>query len=106
MVWTMPSETPPEKILQAQEYANLSPQEATEKMLRAGVSFEDALRCLSEQVAALEQSDLGLDEAIAVYAFGAQLRRFCEKKLREAEMKIEQLTVSADKAAETRSPDN
>ena len=95
----MPPETP--SPLRAQEYADLSPQEASEKMARAGVSFEAALRCLGEQVAALEQSDLGLDEAITVYAFGAQLRHFCEKKLREAEMKIEQLSVSMGKATET-----
>ncbi|MGR4001400.1 MAG: exodeoxyribonuclease VII small subunit [Alphaproteobacteria bacterium] len=79
--------------LRAEDYADLSPEEASARMLKVGVSFEAALESLTSQVEALERSDLGLDEAILLYAFGAQLRHFCERRLREAEMKIEELTI-------------
>ncbi|MDA8010265.1 MAG: exodeoxyribonuclease VII small subunit [Alphaproteobacteria bacterium] len=88
--------------LRAADYADLSPEDASEAMTKAGVSFEAALRALNEQVEALEQTDLGLDDAIEIYAFGAQLRHFCERRLREAEMKIEQLTTAAGEATGTK----
>ena len=76
----------------------MEPDAAADKMAAAGVTFERALEALGAQADALEQGELGLEEGIAVYAFGAQLRRFCERRLREAEMKIERLTVSGGKA--------
>lgn len=60
------------------------------------MSFEEAMRELEEIVRTLEQGDAGLDEAIDRYTRGAQLKRHCEAKLKEAKARVEKITVGAD----------
>lgn len=62
----------------------------------AALSFEDALSELEQIVRRLETGTAKLDEAIAAYERGALLKRHCEAKLREAEARVEQITVGAD----------
>ncbi|MGF1606285.1 MAG: exodeoxyribonuclease VII small subunit [Rhodothalassiaceae bacterium] len=57
------------------------------------LSFEEAMAELEGLVAKLEAGDVPLDQSIALYERGAALRQFCEHKLREAEERIEKLTV-------------
>jgi exodeoxyribonuclease VII small subunit len=60
----------------------------------AKLSFEDALDELEKLVKQLENGKAKLDDAIGAYERGAHLKCHCENKLREAQAKIEQITVS------------
>jgi exodeoxyribonuclease VII small subunit len=62
----------------------------------AKLNFEDALQALEEIVKGLESGDVRLDQAIDSYARGAALKRHCESKLREAQAKIEKISLDAD----------
>ena len=68
----------------------------------AALSFEDALAELEKLVKQLEDGKAKLDDAIKSYERGALLKRHCETKLREAQAKIEQITVGADGAVATK----
>lgn len=62
----------------------------------AALSFEAALAELEQLVKQLEDGKAKLDDAIGAYERGSQLRRHCEAKLRDAQLKIEQITQNAD----------
>lgn len=62
----------------------------------AAMSFEDALAELERIVRQLEEGRGRLDEAISSYERGTALKRHCEAKLREAQAKVDRITVSAD----------
>ena len=47
-------------------------------------------------VRSLETGKAALDDSIAAYERGAALKKHCEKKLREAQSKIEKITVNSD----------
>ena len=53
------------------------------------LSFEDALQELEEIVRSLEGGKGSLAQAIADYERGAALRQHCERKLAEAEAKVQ-----------------
>jgi exodeoxyribonuclease VII small subunit len=60
------------------------------------MSFEDALNELQGLVKALEKGEAKLDEAIRAYERGAALKQHCERKLREAQAKVDKIVVGAD----------
>lgn len=60
------------------------------------MSFEDALKELEAIVRDLESGSAELDKAIAAYERGAMLKKHCEAKLREAQAKIDKITLEAD----------
>ena len=64
----------------------------------AALSFEDALAELERIVRQLEEGRSRLDDAIASYERGTALKRHCEAKLREAQAKIDRITITADGA--------
>lgn len=64
----------------------------------AAMSFEDALAELERIVRQLEEGRGKLDDAIASYERGTALKRHCENKLREAQAKVDRITVGADGA--------
>ena len=55
------------------------------------VSFEDALRDLEEIVDNLNNDDLELEKAISAYEKGMELKKICEKRLKEAKLRIENI---------------
>jgi len=59
----------------------------------AKLSFEEALLELENLVKQLEDGKAKLDDAIGAYERGALLKRHCETKLREAQAKIEQISL-------------
>ncbi len=61
----------------------------------AGLSFEKALALLEEIVARLEGGKVDLEESIRIYERGEALRKHCETKLKEAEARIEKLTLDS-----------
>lgn len=60
------------------------------------LSFEDALVELENIVRSLESGDAPLDSSIAAYERGVKLKTHCENKLRDAQAKIEKISVQAD----------
>jgi len=67
----------------------------------AAMSFEEALAELQSLVKTLEKGDSKLDQAIQAYERGAALKRHCENKLREAQMKVDRIVLAADGAVAT-----
>ncbi|MGD1877437.1 MAG: exodeoxyribonuclease VII small subunit [Kiloniellaceae bacterium] len=59
------------------------------------MSFEQALDELKAIVGKLEQGQGTLDSAIGDYDRGAALKRHCDAKLREAQAKIEKISLAA-----------
>ena len=53
-----------------------------------GMSFEKALEELEALVARMEDGKLPLEESLAAYQRGAELIRFCEGKLTDAQARI------------------
>ncbi|HUL07154.1 MAG TPA: exodeoxyribonuclease VII small subunit [Candidatus Acidoferrum sp.] len=67
----------------------------------ASMSFEEALAELQSLVKSLEKGDSKLDDAINSYQRGVDLKRHCEAKLREAQLKVDKIVQSADGAIAT-----
>ena len=59
------------------------------------LTFEEAMMQLEKLVDSLDKGDVSLDDAIAAYDRGSQLKDYCQKKLHEAKMKVETIQ-SAD----------
>ena len=62
------------------------------------MSFEDALAELEQIVRRLEAGQVKLDEAILCYERGTQLKRHCERKLNEAQQRVDRIVVGPDGA--------
>lgn len=60
------------------------------------MSFEDAMRELEKVVSDLERGDVPLEQSIALYERGAQLKQRCQTKLKEAEEKVALITQEGD----------
>ena len=58
------------------------------------LTFEEAMKELELLVDSLDKGDISLDEAIAAYDRGSQLKDHCQKKLNEAKMKVETIQSS------------
>ncbi len=59
------------------------------------LSFEDAYKQLTELVKKMESGELPLAASVAAYEQGIKLKAYCEQLLKEAELKIETLKISA-----------
>ncbi len=62
----------------------------------ATLPFERALAELEEIVTKLERGSVPLEESITIYERGEALKKHCEALLRNAEMRIEKITLGAD----------
>lgn len=60
------------------------------------LSFEEAMRELEATVGKLETGEATLEESIALYERGAALRAHCDQRLREAEERVEKITLGAN----------
>jgi len=58
--------------------------------------FEDAMHRLEAIVEAMEAGDVPLSDLLAKYEEGSRLLALCEKRLKAAELKIEQLKRQKD----------
>lgn len=65
------------------------------------LSFEDALGELEKIVGDLESGKAPLEESIDFYERGIALKNHCEKKLKEAQSKIEKITIAPNGAVKT-----
>ena len=64
----------------------------------AAMSFEDALAELEGIVRRLEGGQVKLDDAIQSYERGAQLKRHCERKLNEAQQRVDRIVIGPEGA--------
>lgn len=62
----------------------------------AKMPFEAALAELEQIVDQLEKGAVALDESITLYERGEALKKHCDELLKNAEMRIEKITLSAD----------
>jgi len=60
------------------------------------LTFESALKALEEIVSQLDDGAIELDKAVEAYEKGAKLKKHCEKKLKEAQLRIEKIEVDKD----------
>ena len=64
-------------------------------------SFEDALTELEHIVRELESGKGDLETSIEAYEKGMVLKQHCEAKLKEAQAKIEKITIGEDGSVKT-----
>ena len=64
----------------------------------ADMNFEQELRALEDIVHKLESGEAPLDESIALYERGNQLRSLCQQRLDAAKARIEAITLGPDGA--------
>ena len=62
----------------------------------ASLPFEKALAELETIVTRLESGKVDLEQSIAIYERGEALKKHCEKLLRDAEARIEKITLKPD----------
>ena len=60
------------------------------------MQYETAIKRLEEIVALLEKGGLSLDESVRLFEEGASLSAFCNKALKDAELKITKLTEAGE----------
>ena len=60
------------------------------------MSFEEALAALEQVVGQLEGGQVPLEQSIALYERGDALKKHCEAKLGEAELKVEKIVAGGD----------
>ncbi len=71
----------------------------SEKQKNKQMKFEDALKRLEEIVDVMEKGELSLDETVSMFEEGIELSQLCQKKLDEAEKKV-QILLNAGKKDE------
>ena len=69
------------------------------------MNFETALAELEKIVAQLESGQGDLDNSIKIYERGVELRKYCENKLKEAEARIEKISLDSTGAVKTEAMD-
>ncbi|MEI8144795.1 MAG: exodeoxyribonuclease VII small subunit [Alphaproteobacteria bacterium] len=62
----------------------------------AALSFEKAIGELEQIVQKLERGDVALEESIGIYERGEALKKRCEMLLRDAEARVQKITLAAD----------
>ena len=65
------------------------------------LTFEDALAQLENIVRELEAGKIKLDDAVEAYEKATALKKFCEDKLKSAQLKIEKINVAPDGSVTT-----
>jgi exodeoxyribonuclease VII small subunit len=62
----------------------------------AKMAFERAIDELESIVKRLEEGKVPLEESVAIYERGEALKKRCEELLRQAEARVEKITLDAD----------
>jgi exodeoxyribonuclease VII small subunit len=85
-----PSWTPPQESPELPAGARPAAPDA------AAMSFEQALAELEKIVQDLERGQLDLEAAIQAYERGTALKAHCQRKLQEAQLRVEKITLGPD----------
>ncbi len=70
------------------------------------LSFEEALVELEGIVRSLETGEAALEDSIKSYERGTELKQHCEKKLKDAQAKIEKISIANDGTPSTQPLDS
>lgn len=70
----------------------------------SAMSFEQAMKELEGVVGRLERGEVPLDESIRLYERGAALKERCATLLKEAEERVEKITLGTDGAPNGTAP--
>ena len=70
----------------------------------AEMSFEEAIRELEAVVGRLEGGEVPLEDSIALYQRGSELRSRCDALLKDAEEKVAKITTDAEGNAKGTQP--
>ena len=68
------------------------------------LTFEEALAALEQVVSQLEGGQVPLEQSIALYERGDALKKHCDAKLGEAELKVEKIVTGDDGKATATAP--
>ena len=60
-------------------------------------SFEKNLQNLENIVDKLESGEIGLEDSVKLYEEGMQIKKICEKKLKDIEMQIKKINIEDNK---------
>ena len=60
-------------------------------------SFEKYLQKLEMIVEKLESGEIGLEESVKLYDEGMQIKKICDKKLKDIEMQIKKIMIEDNK---------
>ena len=60
-------------------------------------SFEKNLQKLEIIVAKLESGEISLEESVKLYEEGMQIKKICDKKLKDIEMQIKKIKIEDNK---------
>ena len=60
-------------------------------------SFEKNLQKLEIIVAKLESGEISLEESVKLYDEGMQIKKICDKKLKDIEMQIKRIKIEDNK---------
>ena len=60
-------------------------------------NFESNLKKLEVIVDKLESGDIGLEESVKLYEEGMQIKKICDKKLKDIEMQIKKIKIEDNK---------
>jgi exodeoxyribonuclease VII, small subunit len=60
-------------------------------------SFEKNLQKLELIVEKLESGEIGLEESVKLYEEGMEIKKICDKKLKDIEMQIKKITIEDNK---------
>jgi exodeoxyribonuclease VII small subunit len=72
----------------------------------AAMTFEQALGELERIVQDLERGQLDLEAAIQAYERGTELKEHCRRKLQEAQLRVERITLGPDGEVRTEPMDS
>jgi len=70
----------------------------------SALSFEEAMSALEHVVAKLESGNAPLENSIDLYTRGTALKAHCEAKLKDAQAKIEKITLDENGQASGTEP--
>jgi len=70
-----------------------------------GLSFEAALDRLEAIVQRLESGEVNLEESIRIYEEGVKIKAFCERKLAEAQDRVDKIVLAPDGSVTTEPTD-
>lgn len=70
------------------------------------MSFEEAIGALEKLVTDLDSGNVPLEQSVELYERGAALKAHCEARLKEAEMKIQEITGGSNGAIASKSADD
>ena len=57
----------------------------------SNLTFEEALKQLEDIVEKLDQTNMSLDDAILAYEKGSELKKICEERLKQAQLKVDKI---------------